>query len=181
MVGSFKQSLLVLSSIAVALGGCTYNEDELHAGNPSPRDASVAEVPSGPDLLELVDLPGPADLPGAEDLPAVSVAPDAEMPVDDAETADVLEGSDVADGADDARPDAIRADANTDASLPERDTSVSPGADSATDQPAKTDASVDSADGPATGRDARDAGVGDSAADLQQGETRGLDSQGLAG
>jgi hypothetical protein len=176
MVGSFKQSLLVLSSIAVALGGCTYNEDELHAGNPGPRDAGAADLPSSPDLLELVDLPGTADLPGAEDLPAVSVAPDADMPIDDAETADVLEGSDVADGADDARPDVIRADADVDASAPERDT-----ADSATDQPAKTDASVDSADRPATGPDARDAGVSDSAADLQQGESRGLDSQGLAG
>ncbi len=180
MVGSLKRSLLVSSSIAVALGACTYNEDELRAGNPSPRDASVVEVQSSPDLIELMDLPGPVDLPGAEDLPADLAAPDGEMPIDDALTADVPEGRDVGDDANDAQSDGIQADAQADARMPRRDSSDGP-TDSPADERAEADVPFDSADRPPTGPDVRDAGVVDSAADLQQGESRGLDSQALAG
>jgi hypothetical protein len=119
-----------------------------------------------------------ADLPGAEYLAPVSVEPDAEMAIDDAGMADALDRSDAVDGADDVRPDVIRTDADVDASVPERDTAASPSADSATDRQADTHASIDSADGPSSAPDARDAGGGDAAVDVQQGESGGLDSEG---
>lgn len=45
-------TLPVLAFVAVALAGCTYNEDDLKAGQPNPRDAA-ADLPGsgGEDLL----------------------------------------------------------------------------------------------------------------------------------
>jgi hypothetical protein len=181
MVGSFKQSLLVLSSIAVAFVGCTYNEDDLRPGNPNPRDAGALDSAGAPDLLSLVDLPGAVDLPGGEDLPPVSIELDADTATDDAEIADVPELPEVGEDTNAPGLDAAFADADVDASLPERDSSADLSTDRATDERSDRDTSDDAVDSPPTGSDARDAGLGDSAADLQQRESGGSDSKGIFG
>jgi hypothetical protein len=180
MVGSFKQSLLVLSSISVVLAGCTYNEDELHAGNPGLRDASATDLPGAADLPGTADLPGGVDLLGAEDLPPVSAAPDADIPAD-AAIADVVGLPDGDNDTNAPEPDARNADANVDASVPERDASADLGRDRAAAERAERDTSVDTVDLPPTGPEARDAGVNDSTVDVQERESGALDGAGIAG
>jgi hypothetical protein len=78
-------SLPVLAFVAVALAGCTYNEDDLKAGQPNLHDAA-ADLPfaGGDDLLISEDLASGEDLADAgnladaDDVGTPDAEPDAE-------------------------------------------------------------------------------------------------------
>jgi hypothetical protein len=174
MVTTHKPGLAVLafSLIAVAIGGCSYNEDELRAGQPKPRDSGTEDLPSSPDLSAIVP-EGDAGAPGVlPDVPTVGFPLD---PIDSSA------------GTEETAPDMIStvADAGVDGPGAGSDAPPDVGIDSPSDQqtfadskPDRTDAGVDiraSEVGDATGTlDAADRpNIGPDALDAQDGSPDG--------